>query len=85
LLTDTGVAILPGSSFGRPANELTARIACVDFDGAKALTGAEQISTEVELDEVFLRQHCEKVLVAVEKCVTGQQLTSFETQSCRCA
>lgn len=67
LLTETGVAILPGSSFGRPANELTARIACVDFDGAKALTGAEQISAEVELDEGFLQQHCEKVLVAVQE------------------
>jgi len=35
LLEDTEVAILPGSDFGRPANELTARLALVDFDGAR--------------------------------------------------
>lgn len=67
LLQETGVAILPGSSFGRPVAELTARIACVDFDGAKALAAAEQISAEYELDENFLLNHCEKVLTAVNK------------------
>ncbi len=34
LLTQTGVAVLPGSDFGRPPEELTARLAYVDFDGA---------------------------------------------------
>lgn len=33
LLTDTGVALLPGVAFGRPPEELTARLAYVDFDG----------------------------------------------------
>ena len=37
LLQETGVALLPGSSFGRPAHELTARLCFVDFNGAKAL------------------------------------------------
>jgi len=37
LLNDTGVAVLPGSDFGRPEEELTVRIAFVDFDGNKAL------------------------------------------------
>ena len=37
VLQETGVALLPGSSFGRPTNELTARLCFVDFDGAKAL------------------------------------------------
>ncbi len=36
-LAEAGVAFLPGSSFGRPVQELTARIAFVDFDGAQAL------------------------------------------------
>ena len=36
-LMDTGVALLPGSAFGRPENEFTARLAYVNFDGAKAL------------------------------------------------
>ena len=37
LLKDTGVALLPGSAFGRPENEFTARLAYVNFDGARAL------------------------------------------------
>ena len=67
LLQETGVAILPGSSFGRPVTELTARIACVDFDGAKALAAAEQLGADAELDEVFLRNYCEKMVTAIEK------------------
>ena len=37
ILTETGVALLPGTAFGRPADELTARLSYVDFDGAFAL------------------------------------------------
>ena len=40
LLEETGVAILPGSHFGRPEQELTIRLAFVDFDGARALSAA---------------------------------------------
>jgi aspartate aminotransferase len=66
LLRDTGVALLPGSSFGRPARELTARLAFVDFDGARALAAAEQLPPGTALDEVYLRQYGEKVLTAIE-------------------
>lgn len=38
LLSEAGVALLPGSKFGLPARALTARLAYVDFDGAAALT-----------------------------------------------
>lgn len=37
LLEDSGVALLPGSAFGLPADALTARLAYVDFDGAALL------------------------------------------------
>ncbi len=37
LLEETGVALLPGVAFGRPTEELTARLSFVDFDGEKAL------------------------------------------------
>ena len=37
LLQDTGVAILPGSAFGRAPEELFARLAFVDFKGDLAL------------------------------------------------
>lgn len=65
LLEDTGVAILPGSSFGRPEEELTARLAYVDFDGARALAQAE--ITEGILGESFLRENCPQVLEAIER------------------
>ena len=47
LLDDTGVAILPGSAFARPRQELTARLAYVDFDGARALAASEKIPLDV--------------------------------------
>lgn len=43
LLEETGVAVLPGVAFGRPAKELTCRIAYVDFDGSSALAASERI------------------------------------------
>ncbi|MEC9491193.1 pyridoxal phosphate-dependent aminotransferase [Flexistipes sp.] len=66
LLNETGVAILPGSAFGRPENEFTARIAYVDFDGSRALAAAEQIPFEQEIDERFHEYYCERVLKAVD-------------------
>jgi len=62
-LEETGVAFLPGSCFGRPANELTARIAYVDFNGAAALAAAKETT---ELDEAFLRSNCGRVLTAID-------------------
>jgi len=67
LLQETGVAMLPGNSFGRSPQELTLRLAFVDFDGAKVLAAAEQIASDLPLDENFLRQYCEKVLVAIQR------------------
>ncbi len=66
LLEDTGVAILPGSDFGRPPGELTIRLAYVDFHGAGALAAAAEGAPEQPLGEPFLRQCCGDVLTAVE-------------------
>jgi len=65
LLKETGVAMLPGSCFGRPERELTLRLAFVDFDGARVLAAAEQMTVEQPLDEAFLDQYCPKVLTAI--------------------
>lgn len=65
LLADTGVAILPGSEFGRPASELTARLAYVNFDGEAAL--AAVAAHPGEPDEAFLRQHCGQTVTAIER------------------
>ena len=43
LLTDTGVAMLPGSDFGRPQDEFTARLAYVHLDGARALEACQSL------------------------------------------
>ncbi|MES9872894.1 MAG: aminotransferase class I/II-fold pyridoxal phosphate-dependent enzyme [Candidatus Sedimenticola sp. PURPLELP] len=67
LLDETGVAMLPGTDFGRPANELIARAAYVDFDGAHALVGAEGIPLDQELPDDFLELHCNKVLTALDR------------------
>lgn len=67
LLQDTGVAMLPGSAFGSPEEELTARIAYVDFDGAKALAAAERISQEETLDDEFLHAYCGNVTTAIDR------------------
>jgi len=67
LLEDTGVAILPGSAFGRPPEELTARIAYVDFDGAKALAAVETLPPHSAVDDAFLQIHCSHLLEGVTK------------------
>lgn len=67
VLQETGVAMLPGSSFGRPQKELTTRIALVDFDGARALAAAEQQACDQLLPNEFLQIYCERVVEAVER------------------
>jgi aspartate aminotransferase len=67
LLQETGVAILPGTDFGRPAIELTTRLAFVDFDGAKALQAANRIPVNKELDNTFLESYCTNVVVGIER------------------
>lgn len=67
LLEATGVALLPGAAFGRPDEELTARLAYVDFDGAQALAHAEGVPPHKELDRTFLETCCGNVLRAVDR------------------
>jgi len=62
LLEETGVAMLPGSDFGRPDDEFTARMAYVDFDGARALVAAEGVPLDLRLERTFLTTYCERVL-----------------------
>ncbi len=66
LLEETGVAILPGIAFGRPENELTARIAYVDFDGTKIINAVEKLKNGKEIDEEFLNTYCGNTIKAVD-------------------
>ena len=69
LLEETGVAVLPGVSFQRPAEELTARLAYVDFDGAKALSASETIPLDQSLSDEFFSLWCGGVLEATQRLV----------------
>jgi aspartate aminotransferase len=53
LLTRTGIVALPGSAFGMSPTALRLRLALVDFDGARALTAADEESVNV----TFLQRH----------------------------
>ncbi|MBN2559764.1 MAG: aminotransferase class I/II-fold pyridoxal phosphate-dependent enzyme [Phycisphaerae bacterium] len=67
LLEETGVAILPGAAFAQSREELTARLAYVNFDGARALAASENIPLTEDLPDDFTRRWCERVLQGVER------------------
>lgn len=67
LLEETGVALLPGSAFGRAAEELTCRLAYVDFDGDQALAAVATVADNEELGEEFLRRVCGDVMIAIDR------------------
>jgi aspartate aminotransferase len=53
LLRDTGVAVLPGSEFGRSPKEMTFRLAYVNFDGTRALEASRKIGLNRDLPSTF--------------------------------
>ncbi|MEL6973137.1 MAG: hypothetical protein AAFO02_23435 [Bacteroidota bacterium] len=65
LLDQSGVALLPGVAFGRPSEELTARLSFVDFDGAAALS-YRKAQPETELDEAFILEYCPRIAAAMD-------------------
>ena len=69
LLEETGVALLPGVAFERAPAELTARMAYVNFDGAKALSASETVPLDGELPGDFVHAWCANVVRATEKIV----------------
>jgi len=67
ILQDTGVALLPGSAFGRPEEEFTARLAYVDFDGNRALAAAEILQPEESISDDFISTYCSSLLEGTNK------------------
>ncbi|MCH8489629.1 MAG: aminotransferase class I/II-fold pyridoxal phosphate-dependent enzyme [Oceanicaulis sp.] len=63
LLEETGTATLPGSAFGRPENELSLRLAFVDFDGEAALNA---LAAGESLDAGFVKRHAPRVVAGIE-------------------
>jgi len=75
LLDKTGVAILPGSDFGRPPEELTARLAYDDFDGVAALERVAQQPGSGRLDRQALTSICERCLEGASRIARWIQST----------
>jgi len=69
LLENTGVALLPGSVFGRPEDEFTARLSYVDFDGTRALAAAETTRPEDPLPNEFMNTYCSHMLEGIRTIV----------------
>ena len=67
LLEETGVAALPGSAFGRPPEELSLRLAYVDFDGARALMLSRQTPPDEELPKDLPETLAPAMLAGVER------------------
>lgn len=69
LLEETGVAILPGSEFGRPHGDWTARLAYVDFNGKNVLTTVARHPDILGMGESTLRTLAPRVVTAIERMV----------------
>lgn len=69
ILNDTGVAILQGSSFNCREDLFTARMAYVDFDGARVLAAARTIPVHQPLPDSFTKTYCSNVLEGVDKLI----------------
>ena len=67
LLEQTGVAVLPGSDFGRPPDELSTRLAAVDFDGGAALSALAELPSGTPPDDEFLTRHCQPTLRGLDQ------------------
>lgn len=66
-LEETGVAFLPGVHFERPPNELSARLAYVDFDGRAALEGCAALPEGRMPDEAFLQRYCGRLVAGIDR------------------
>ena len=66
LLQEAGVAILPGASFGRMPEELTARLSYVDFDGGTALELSERLDREPDAALQVVNRVCQQVSLGAE-------------------
>ncbi|MEQ9300944.1 MAG: aminotransferase class I/II-fold pyridoxal phosphate-dependent enzyme [Cyclobacteriaceae bacterium] len=68
MLEEIGVALLPGSAFGRPLSELTTRLSYVDFDGQTALNYAQQ-NAPLTSDRKTMAAIAPQVMLGLEKMI----------------
>jgi aspartate aminotransferase len=70
ILETTGVAMLPGSCFGRPSNEMTVRLSFVHFNGTHAIerwTHDGCPSIKEILEKGHLHTYCPETLEGIQK------------------
>ena len=67
ILNETGVAMLHGSAFSRPDEELSARMAYVDFDGVRALAAAKTTPLHEPLPDDFNKTWCPNVIEGITR------------------
>jgi aspartate aminotransferase len=64
LLDRLSVAALSGEACEREPNELSIRLACVNFDGAKALEGVRDYDGPLNND--FIHRYCKETVEAID-------------------
>lgn len=69
LLSETGVAVLPGQEFGLHPDQLALRIAYVNFDGARVLKSIDQLPKHATLDVRHFKEWCPDTLEAIDRLV----------------
>ncbi len=69
LLEDTGVALLAGSHFGSPDEQLVARLSYVNFDGEQALDLAQNDFKAMMLSDSFVKIACPDLVAAIARIV----------------
>jgi len=73
LLNETGVALLPGSAFGRNPEEFTSRLAYVNFNGEKALNDSMKIPLNQELNIQNLGGNIDSLITGVNQIINWIQ------------
>jgi aspartate aminotransferase len=67
MLEEKGIACLPGSAFARHDDELTVRIAYVDFDGSQSITESEAYPLSKSLPDDFAEKNCSNVINGIRE------------------
>lgn len=62
LLEEKGIALLPGTEFGRPPHEMTLRLSYVNFNGIEAIKAA----AHEKVDMAFVTKYCEETIRSIE-------------------
>ena len=81
LLSEAGVAVLPGQEFGLHPDQLALRIAYVNFDGARVLKSIDQLPKHATLDVQHFKEWCPDTLEAIDRLVewiTRENISSTE-------